>query len=912
MSSQQLGIRQLPVWQRGLLLFLPALCAGVLIPQSHYVARTVGVFAALLAALAIGHELSALYQSERIEKQRERLSRWLPVLVIITVAAALLAPTLIGLMPQSQDHPVHLTRAWHFVTRMLARGQLSGWSDLWFAGWPAGEDYPPGADMWIATVYLGTLGLLGWEWAYGLAFTAMFATCGLALYHFGKTYFGRFAGLAAGVFFLIDRGQYREGGWSYTVWWGVWPQILSTAFFVLSLSTLDKVITRGRPRDFAICALCTGFAVLAHPMAVVYFGMGVPLYLLTRLLADQRADSRLLLRCAAALAWGMLLSAYWLLPFVSKSAWMAKYGELYKSLPAMARGLWNGSLFDNITPPLVWLALLGGALAAWRRNAMALFVVLFGLVVLFISSSTAYKELGLPSISASFEQIQFQRFAIPVKVALFLLAGFALQTVFGGERARQAWSWRGYALTALVLVVASPFVEPVGREWGRTYGGDVGRPKTKHSFSYWGDYERFLEWSAKLKQTDKGFFRIAYLRPYNDHFFAAAPVYNGIPAYKVGYTPCTNFTHKPDAADPTLYRALSVKYVVAIGSQAGKHLALHRRFGPIHVYRFLDYSDQRYTLIGPGEVKVEQFDAERARLRLSNTTGASRLIFHQAIYPNWRASVDGEKLPISAAAIGEHDFFVGVPAKDGLVELRYGWPLINVVAACLSWLAVGGLLLLVIGRYRRPFAERLAARLLPWAKWCDRHARWIVIGGVALLLVIFVVSRAKPRSTPLAVAGESLLPRIAQAEVSLVSASGSSTPCRWRGDKHHCSAHSWNYVGVGLHKVGAQMRRCIWAHPVDGNALKIRFANVSFGRALVGHHGLTDDAVRSFPAGAAVTLDVEAGSITQRLVRTNKRGWAYYKIDTRKLNGQRGDLTFTVSTPRAGGRHYCFGASVVQ
>jgi hypothetical protein len=38
---------------------------------------------------------------------------------------------------------------------------------------------------------------------------------------------------SAAVFFLLDRGQYREGGWNYTIWWGVWPQVLSTGFTFL-------------------------------------------------------------------------------------------------------------------------------------------------------------------------------------------------------------------------------------------------------------------------------------------------------------------------------------------------------------------------------------------------------------------------------------------------------------------------------------------------------------------------------------------------------------------------------------------------------------------------------------------------------------------------------------------------------
>ena len=107
-------------------------------------------------------------------------------------------------------------------------------------------------------------------------------------------------------------------------------------------------------------------------------------------------------------------------------------------------------------------------------------------------------------------------------------------------------------------------------------GAEIGRPKTRRTMPLWNDYQRFLAWSKKL--PDKKTFRIAYVRPYNDHFFAAAPVYNKIGAYKVGFTPCTNFIYKPDIADPELYKLINVKYVVSIGRLGHSYLERVRSF----------------------------------------------------------------------------------------------------------------------------------------------------------------------------------------------------------------------------------------------------------------------------------------------------------------------------------------------
>jgi hypothetical protein len=68
---------------------------------------------------------------------------------------------------------------------------------------------------------------------------------------------------------------------------------------------------------------------------------------------------------AVAAHWriGGALAAFWVIPFVAKGSWMAKYGELWKSLPADGqRGFGRARLFDNAMPPVI---ILGRA--RWRR-----------------------------------------------------------------------------------------------------------------------------------------------------------------------------------------------------------------------------------------------------------------------------------------------------------------------------------------------------------------------------------------------------------------------------------------------------------------------------------------------------------------------------------------------------------------
>ncbi|MCK5795673.1 MAG: hypothetical protein KAI47_00705, partial [Deltaproteobacteria bacterium] len=559
-----------PLWLRGAMVLLPAAVGVPLLFSERYLPRLAGMGFVLIALYGLMpllvREIGDLDAPWTLRgRSISWLPRSLPILGLVAVAAALLWPTFIGQMVQSQDHTVHLTRAWHFVTQMLGHGKLSGWSDWWFAGYPAGEDYPPGGDWWIASFYLSTLGLLGWEASYALAFFAMYAVSALGVYAFGRVYFGRLTGFLGGLFFLLDRGQYREGGWNYTVWWGVWPQVLSTGFTFLTFALLDNVIRRARPRDFALAGLAAGFSLVAHPVAVIYFGLGVPIYLVVRALADdERPSGVIVARVLGALAIGGALAAFWILPFVSKGSWMAKYGELWKSLPAMSSGLWQGKLFDNAMPPVIILGAFGAAVALWRRSVGGIFLTAYGAMTLFVASSTAFQGLDLLTVSPSFGQIQFQRLSILAKPCVWLLAGYAIATLFSrvGGRA-PTFRYRRYALTALVLLAIAPFVRPALEHYGKTYGRELGRPKIRKDVAYWKDYQGFLAWSRGIheKERKEGFYRIAYVRSYNDHYFGAAPVFNKTPMYKVGYTPAINFKHKPDTADPEIYKLLNVKFI---------------------------------------------------------------------------------------------------------------------------------------------------------------------------------------------------------------------------------------------------------------------------------------------------------------------------------------------------------------
>ncbi len=104
-------------------------------------------------------------------------------------------------------------------------------------------------------------------------------------------------------------------------------------------------------------------------------------------------------------------------------------------------------------------------------------------------------------------------------------------------------------------------------------------------------------------------------------------------------------------------------------------------------------------------------------------------------------------------------------------------------------------------------------------------------------------------------------------------------------------------------------RRCILAQPAGGSAvLRVRFADVAFGKALRGRHGLFANMERELN-GAPISISFRAGERSLgKLVHVDGEGWKGFELSTSGLEGTRGELVAEVSAANASNRLYCFEA----
>ena len=377
----------------------------------------------------------------------ERALGLVPALIVLGFAAWLLWPVPLGRMPLSADHSVHLTRIALTAERLLGHGALSGWEPTWFFGFPLGELYPQLGDLGILAIRALSFGLLDWPQAYALGFYAVFALQGLVLVRIGRLFgLGPWPGLIAAGLMLADAGFTREGGWMYTVYFGVWPQALATSLAWLGLAELIRAL--GWPathtglgaapeppralepepgaRATALAGLCFGAALLAHPIALPTLAIGGLCLVLTLVPRAPIGWRRGLARCLLVGGIGLALAAWWWVPMWQHRAWMASYGWLFAPLERMAGWLIDDGRWAQRMPAAVgYAALVGGGLAALGVGRIARFVALFAGVQWLLASSDAFWLLRLDHLSEGFTHIQYQRFLIGAKPGLFLLAGLA-------------------------------------------------------------------------------------------------------------------------------------------------------------------------------------------------------------------------------------------------------------------------------------------------------------------------------------------------------------------------------------------------------------------------------------------------------------------------------------------------------
>jgi hypothetical protein len=684
---------------------------------------------------------------------RRFLVRHWPTWVVLAIGIAVIWPAPIGTMPMSQDHTVHLARAWMY-TETLASGHVSQWSSYWYFGFPLGELYPMLGDLACAIVRALTFGKVPWPVCYALVFSAGYLVQGIALLRVAKAIgLGPIPAIVAATLTFLDPGILREGGWSYTVHYGVWLQpvccsLLWWAFAEIAPSCDPE--TPIQPKKLVLPSILLGLAMLAHPVALPVLALGAVLFVLH--MGLRRGLGRVLVVTGIPVVFGVCVAAWWVLPLIANSAWMANFGTLYNDLLTMLSRMVRGTWSKHMAPTIGYTIVLG-LLWAWIKGGrFTKFVATFAVVLWLMSTSDFFFRFRLDWLSENFRYLQYQRFIICAKPGLFLCAGAVVAAIFrwgvaawrsdADRRKRVVNASLRIALgTGVVLAVGIGAVTAakehrVGKiRLNRLAAGNPTDTKFEKEWQAFGEWAQ-AEWAEREE-----FYRFAYKSKRHSHALADAPLLTHAPAYKIGFTPGEVFLHKLESDQATVLDRLRVRYLV--GTTIGKGSKVVKKFGRIKVAE-RKVTEQVARIVNGGKVEVIEDDPDGKGV-VVEVTGAdedSRLEFNIAGFPRWELLHDGvpvdwyEVAPLGGNKIATQadrqagklragqgsmpsprdPMLIAIDAEDGTYELRYRhWMRADIigVAAFAFGLLACGLFLARPGPVARVL-ERINGWLRPW------------------------------------------------------------------------------------------------------------------------------------------------------------------------------------------------------
>ena len=222
--------------------------------------------------------------------------------------------------PTGGDMGAHVMGPAYLRDYLLPNLQLTGWNNYWYAGFPMYRFYM--VTPAIAIVLLNTV------LPYGIAFKIV-AVSGIVTLPLCCWAFGRLARFRypmpelfaiGGLLFLFDESYSIYGGNVKSTMAGEFSFSISLSLGVLGLGLLARGLETGKYRSWAAIVLALAF--LSHGIVLIYIAVGALLLVLVW------ADAKRLIYGVTVGVTAVLLSAFWVVPFLFNHEYMTdmKYG----------------------------------------------------------------------------------------------------------------------------------------------------------------------------------------------------------------------------------------------------------------------------------------------------------------------------------------------------------------------------------------------------------------------------------------------------------------------------------------------------------------------------------------------------------------------------------------------------------
>ena len=338
-----------------------------------------------------GAERRSLSPRDAIFFERRITLMFAAVIILVTTLMVFftLQPSLIfrNNTPTGGDMGAHVYGPAYLRDHLLTSFRLSGWSNDWYSGLPMYRFY-----MVVPALFILMLDVV---LPYGIALKLV-AIAGLVALPLCTWLFAKLARFAfpipelfvvASTLFLFDESFTIYGGNIASTMAGEFSFSIALAFSVLGFGVFIRGIETGRYRIASTVLLA--LAALCHGIVLLFVFLG---YLLVVGMHREPAKWRY---GASVIGTAVLLSAFWVVPFVLNHAYMTDmkyepqptgYGETFVDMFFPLH-----TVFDVL---VTGFAVIGFLSALWRRNAVGSWIGIYG-VVLAIGVFVARESLPI-------------------------------------------------------------------------------------------------------------------------------------------------------------------------------------------------------------------------------------------------------------------------------------------------------------------------------------------------------------------------------------------------------------------------------------------------------------------------------------------------------------------------------------
>jgi 6-pyruvoyl-tetrahydropterin synthase related domain len=328
-------------------------------------------------------------------------SEWVETFKAMSTTAVVLGATLIVLSivhpnlilrnntPTGGDMGAHVWGPAYLRDVLLPHWRLTGWSMDWYSGLPAYRFY-----MVVPALAIVLLDVL---LPYGIAFKII-VVAGLVAFPWCVHFMGRIARLAyplpelmvvGATLFLLDESFTIYGGNIASTMAGEFSHSIALAFAMVGLGLFSRGLDDGKHRGWA--AIFIALSALSHGIVLLFVFGGAAVMMLLRW------DRQRLKFGATTIGCAVLLSAFWVIPFLGGHAFMTdmKYGS--EPGGGSFTTMWDMYFPLSTSWDIVLVVLsLAGFAGSWVRKRH--FGIWMGVYIVVLMVGVKVAQGGLPVI----------------------------------------------------------------------------------------------------------------------------------------------------------------------------------------------------------------------------------------------------------------------------------------------------------------------------------------------------------------------------------------------------------------------------------------------------------------------------------------------------------------------------------